>query len=93
MKLHERFRRVAPAARTRYRPASAQFAGHALPVATALALVLSALLAGGLFVTALSAVPTTVPTLLVGWVVAVGLTFALPLVVVRGVVAVVERLQ
>lgn len=33
------------------------------------------------------------PTLLAGWVASTGLTFALPLAVVRGIVAVLERLE
>ena len=90
MKSTTQLRRTAPSVRTRRGP----IVGHArltTPVAAALALVASALLVGATFATVVEIVPTTLPTLLVGWVLAIGLTFALPLAVVRGMVAVVER--
>ncbi|MFC4550299.1 MULTISPECIES: hypothetical protein [Halorussus] len=62
----------------------------ALPI-TVLSLVAAALLAAATLATAAAVVPTTVPVLLVGWVASVGLAFALPLAVVRGVVAALER--
>lgn len=93
MKPTKQLRRVAPAPRARGGRTAPQFAGHALPVAAALMFVVSALVVGGTFAAVVAALPPSVPTLLAGWVAAVGLTFALPLVVVRGVIAVVERLQ
>jgi hypothetical protein len=58
-----------------------------------LALVASALVVGATYAFVVTALPTSVPTLLVGWTVAIGLTFALPLAVVRGAVATLERIQ
>ena len=92
MKFPTQLRRVAPAARTRRtsRTASA-LVRAAIPITAVLALVASALVTGATFATVLDLVPTTVPTLLAGWVAAIGLTFALPMLVVRGVVAAIER--
>jgi S1-C subfamily serine protease len=53
----------------------------------------SVLLTGATFAAATELAPTTVPMVLVGWVAAIGLPFALPLVVVVGVVAALERRQ
>ena len=64
----------------------------AVPI-TALMLVAATLLAGVTFTAAMAVLPTTIPTLLVGWVASIGFAFALPLVVVRGVVAALERLE
>lgn len=64
----------------------------ALPI-TALVLVAATLLAGATFVAAMALLPTTLPTLLIGWVASIGLAFALPMAVVRGVVAAIERLE
>ena len=58
-----------------------------------LALVASALVVGATYAFVVSVLPASVLTLLVGWTVAIGLTFALPLAVVRGAVATLERLQ
>ncbi|WP_132056743.1 hypothetical protein [Halorussus amylolyticus] len=88
-------RRVAPLVRTPRRRGGVGgrvTSTLALPI-TALALVVSSLLTGTAFATALAVVPTTVPTLLVGWAASIGFAFALPLAVVRGVVAVVERTE
>jgi len=92
MKYPTRLRRAAPTARTRYgRRTASALVGVAVPITAALSLVASALVVGAAFVVAAELVPTTVPTLLAGWAAAIGLTFALPLVVVRAVVAAVER--
>lgn len=64
----------------------------AIPI-TALVLVAATLLAGATFATAMALLPTTLPTLLVGWVASIGFAFALPLAVVRGVVAALERFE
>ena len=87
-------RRPAPLVRT---PPRGGFDGRlaslvAVPI-TALVLVAATLLAGVTFATAMAVLPTTLPTLLVGWVVSIGFAFALPLAVVRGVVAALERLE
>jgi len=86
-------RRVAPAARTRRGRIVSGVTRVTLPVATLLALVGSALLTGATFAAAAELAPTTVPMVLAGWVAAIGLPFALPLVVVSGVVAALERRQ
>ena len=93
MKLNTKLRQVAPVARAGHGHIASGLTRVTLPVATLLALVASALLTGAAFATAAEVVPTTLPTLLVGWVAAIGLTFALPLLVVRGVVAALERRQ
>jgi hypothetical protein len=90
MKSTTQLRRTAAAVRTRRGPIT-DHARLAIPVAGVLTLVASALLVGATFATAMAVLPTTVPTLLVGWILAIGLTFALPLAVVRGMVALVER--
>jgi uncharacterized membrane protein len=64
-----------------------------VPVAGVLALVASTLTIGTTFALAMEVLPTTIPTLMAGWAVAISLTFALPLAVVRGVVAALERTQ
>jgi S1-C subfamily serine protease len=92
MKL-DALRRVAPAARTRRGRIVSGVTRVTLPVATLLALVGSVLLTGATFAAATELAPTTVPMVLVGWVAAIGLPFALPLVVVVGVVAALERRQ
>lgn len=93
MKLNTQLRQVAPTAHTEHGPDASGLTRFTLPVATLLALVASALLTGATLATAVELVPMTLPTLLAGWVLAVGATFALPLLVVRGVVAVLERFQ
>jgi hypothetical protein len=94
MKYATQLRRAAPTVRTPpgRRTASA-LARVTLPITAVLALVASALLTGATFAAAMELLPTTVPTLLVGWTAAIGLTFALPLVAVRVVVAALERLH
>ena len=67
-------------------------ARFAFPAAV-LALVAAALTVGAAFAAAMTVVPTTTPFLVAGWATAIGLTFVLPLAVVRGAVAVLERLQ
>lgn len=93
MKLNTKLRQVAPAARTGHGRIVSGLTRFTLPVAALLALVASALLTGATFVTAAELVPVTLPTLLVGWAAAIGLTFTLPFLVVRGVVAALERRQ
>ncbi|MFC4450880.1 hypothetical protein [Halorussus aquaticus] len=93
MKLNTRIRRAGPASRTRRGRIASGVTRFALPVATLLALVASALLTGVTFATVADLLPMPVPLLLGGWVAAIGLTFALPLVVVRAVVALLERFQ
>lgn len=93
MKLYKQLRRAAPGRRMRGGRTVSKRYGHALPVVAALALVGSAVVTGAALVTALPIVPTTVPVLLAGWVAAIGLAFALPLLVVTGVVAALERFQ
>lgn len=94
MRLATRFRRAAPTTRIRrFTRTVSALVRTALPITTALALVASALLVGAAFAVLADLVPTTVPTILVGWVAAIGVTFALPMVVVRGVVAAIERTQ
>ena len=85
--------RTADAARSRRGPVTGGLARLAVPVAGVLAIVTSALLTGATFVLVMSVLPTSVFALLVGWTVAIGLTFALPLAAVRGVAATLERLQ
>lgn len=94
MRYPTQLRQVAPATRTRRvsRTASA-LVRVALPITAVLALVASALVTGATFATVMDLVPTSVPALLVSWVAAIGLTFALPMLVVRGVVAAIERLH
>ena len=92
MKL-DALRRVAPTARTRRGRIVSGVTRVTLPVATLLALVGSALLTSATFAAAAELAPTTVPMVLAGWVAAIGLPFALPLVVVGGVVAALERRQ
>ncbi|MFC7082236.1 hypothetical protein [Halorussus caseinilyticus] len=93
MKLNTQLRRAGPAARTRRGRIASKLTRFTLPVATLLALVASALLTGAAFATVADLVPTTIPTLLAGWVAAVGVTFALPLLAVRSVVALLERVE
>jgi len=93
MKLYTTLRRVAPATRAEHGRIVSGLTRFTLPVVTLLSLVASALLTGATFATAAELVPMTVPTLLAGWVAAIGATFALPLLVVRGVTAALERLQ
>jgi hypothetical protein len=93
MKLNTELRRVAPTARAEHDGIASGVTRFTLPLATLLALVASALLTGATFATATALVPATLPTLLLGWVAAIGATFALPLLVVRGVVAALERFQ
>jgi len=85
-------RRVAPAARTRRGRIVSGVTRVTLPVATLLALVGSALLTSATFAAAAELAPTTVPMVLAGWVAAIGLPLALPLMVVV-VVAALERRQ
>ncbi|WP_137284293.1 hypothetical protein [Halorussus salinisoli] len=93
MKLNTRIRRDGPADRTRRGRIVSGITRFTLPVATLLALVASALLTGAAFAAVAELAPATVPTLLAGWAAAVGLAFALPLVVVRGMVALLERIE
>ncbi|WP_276299340.1 hypothetical protein [Halorussus lipolyticus] len=93
MKFHTTLRRVAPATRAEHGRIASGLTRVTLPVAALLALVVSALLTGATFATAAQLVPLTVPTLLAGWVLAIGATFALPLLVVRAAVTALERLQ
>ena len=91
MKLDTQLRRVAPSTRLRRGRIAAGLTRFTLPVATLLALVASALVTGAAFAAAADLVAVTLPVLLAGWVAAIGATFALPLVVVRVVVALPER--
>ena len=93
MKLNTQLRQVTSAARTEHGPVVSKLTRFTFPVATLLALVASALLTGATLATAAELVPVTLPTLLAAWVLAIGATFALPLLVVRGVVAALERHQ
>ncbi|UPW01456.1 hypothetical protein M0R88_04965 [Halorussus gelatinilyticus] len=93
MKLNANLRRVAPSARTRHGRIAAGLTRFTLPVAALLAFVVSALATGAVFATAVDLVQLTLPVLLVGWVASIGATFALPVLVVRGVVALLERSQ
>jgi hypothetical protein len=93
MKRHSQLRQVPAAARTGRSRIASGITRYTLPVAALLALVASALLTGATFATAADLLPLTLPVLLVGWLAAVGATFALPLVIVRGVVALFERFQ
>jgi hypothetical protein len=86
-------RRVAPAARTRRGRIVSRVTRVTLLVATLLALVGSALLTSVTFAAAAELAPTTVPMVLPGRLAAIGLPFALPLVVGGGVVAALERRQ
>ena len=89
-----RLRRTAPTVRRpRYARLDDGFTdAHALPI-IALTLLAAVLLTGATLAAVTAVVPITVPTLVVGWAAAVGLAFATPLVVVRGVVALLERYQ
>jgi len=89
MKLNA-LRRVAPAARTRCGRIVSRLTRFTLPVATLLALVGPALLTGATFAAAAELAPTTLPVVLAGWVAAIGLPFALPLLFVSAVVAALE---
>lgn len=93
MKLNAQLRRVTPSTRARPGRIAAGLTRFTLPAATLLAFVVSALVAGAAFATAADLVTLTLPVLLVAWVAAIGATFALPLAVVRGVVALLERYQ
>jgi len=93
MKLHAKLRRVTPSTRTRPGRIAAGLTRLTLPVATLLAFVVSALVTGAVFATAADLVSLTLPVLLVAWVATIGATFALPLAVVRVVVALLERYQ
>ncbi|UPV75382.1 hypothetical protein M0R89_04775 [Halorussus limi] len=93
MKLNAHLRRVAPSTRLRRGRIAAGLTRFTLPVATLLAFVVSALVTGAAFATAADLVAVSLPVLLAGWVAAIGATFALPLLVVRGVVALLERYE
>ncbi len=93
MKLNPKLRRVTPSARVRPGRIAAGLTRFTLPAATLLAFVVSALATGAAFATAADLVSLTLPVLLVAWVATIGVTFALPLVVVRVVVALLERYQ
>ncbi|WP_158055447.1 hypothetical protein [Halorussus halophilus] len=86
-------RKAAPPVRAPYGRTLPNLARRAVPVVGALTLVAAALAAGLLLATALALLPNTVPTILLGWVASIGLAFALPVLVVKAVVAGIERAQ
>ena len=93
MRTTTQLRRTASAVHTRSGPVTTGLARLTIPVAGVLALVASAVVTGATFALAMEVLPTTIPTLMAGWAAAIGLTFALPLAVVRVAVAALERMH
>lgn len=86
-------RRFAPDVRTPLSEVGRGFASAVALPATWLAYLAAALLATAALVAAIAVVPETLPVLVAGWAVALVAPFALPFAVVRGVVAVLERVE
>lgn len=86
-------RKAAPPVRATHGRTLPDLARRAVPVVGALTLVAAAPLAGLLLATTMALLPTTVPTILLGWAASIGLAFALPALVVKTVVAGIEKAQ